>query len=367
MKSLCWLLTAAITQSLLTSSVLAQQFNRIATIAGDGKAEKLVSEGPALETNLANPFGIGEEADGSLVICSFDWHVLYRLDPNRKTLKVIAGSGAKGVGGTPGGPALAMEMNQPHELQIDQKGNIHIADTMNHRVVSYIRSNQTWHPLAGTGQADFSGDGGPAAKATINQAYSIALDGDQLMIVDLKNQRLRQLDLTSGIIQTICGTGESKLPKDGQIAKEATLADPRSVAVDAQNIWIVLRGGNSVWRIDRSSQKIYHVAGTGKKGFTGDGGDAKLATFNGPKGIAVDPGVAVYLADTENHAIRRIDLKSGIVTTLVGSPKGEKGFNGDGDQLQSRLLNRPHGVTLLRNGDLVIGDSENHRVRILSR
>lgn len=352
---------------LLLSSGLQAQFQRIETIAGNGKAEKLVVSGPAKEINLANPFGIGEEADGSLVICSFDWHVLYRLDASRKNLEVIAGSGKKGLGGTPGGSALQMEMNQPHELQIDKAGNIHIADTMNNRVVSYIRSDQSWKPLAGTGIADFSGDGGPATAATINQAYSIALDEQLLFIVDLKNQRLRQLDLISGKIETICGTGESKLPTDGQLAKESTLADPRSVAVDKDNLWIVLRGGNSVWRLDRKTQKVHHVAGTGKKGFSGDGGDAKLATFNGPKGIAVDPGIALYLADTENHAIRRIDLKTGTVSTLVGSSKGEKGFNGDGGDLQSRLLNRPHGVYLLRNGDLVIGDSENHRVRLVTK
>ena len=97
-------ITGLIIAFVATTSTSAQ-FTRIATIAGDGKAEKLSVEGAALETSLANPFGIGEEADGSLVICSFDWHVLYRLDASRKTLKVIAGSGAKGMGGSPGGPA----------------------------------------------------------------------------------------------------------------------------------------------------------------------------------------------------------------------------------------------------------------------
>lgn len=349
------------------SSSAFGQYSRITTIAGSGAADKLVNAGPALQTPIANPFGIGELADGSLIICSFDWHVLYHLDAKRQNLKVIAGSGQKGMGGQPGGSALTMQMNQPHELQIDSKGDIYIADTMNHRVVKYVSGNQTWQPLAGTGAADFSGDGGAAISATINQAYSIALDNSTLFVVDLKNQRVRQVDLSTGVITNVCGTGESKLPVDGSPAKGSSLADPRSVAVDPNNIWIVLRGGNSVWRIDRKTDTIYHVAGTGKKGFSGDGGDAKLATFNGPKGIAVDPGVALYLADTENHAIRRIDLTSGKVTTLVGSPKGEKGFNGDGEQLQNRLLNRPHGVCLLRNGDLAIGDSENHRVRIVTR
>jgi DNA-binding beta-propeller fold protein YncE len=129
----------------------------------------------------------------------------------------------------------------------------------------------------------------------------------------------------------------------------------------------VLREGNSVWRLDRRDLRLYHVAGTGEKGFSGDGGNALDATFNGPKGIAVDPGRAVYVADTENHAIRMIDLKSQKIQTIAGSPSGTRGFNGDGDAPDTRLLNRPHGVCLLSNGALLIGDSENHRVRMLEK
>lgn len=349
------------------NAVNAQNFLRIDTIAGNGTADNLVAAGGATEIGLANPFGIGEQADGGLVVCSFDWHVLFRLDPNYRTLKVIAGSGKKGLQGTPGQSALLMSMDQPHELQVDKLGDVLVADTMNHRIVKVLTSTGTWQPLAGTGKPDFSGDGGPAVKAVLNQAYSLALDGDQLFVVDLKNQRLRLINLIDQQIQTICGTGLSQQPVDGELAKEQPLADPRSVAVDQANIWIVLRGGNSIWRINRQNNRIYHVAGTGKKGFSGDGGDAKLATFNGPKGVAVDPGTALYIADTENHAIRRIDLRSGVITTLVGSPQGQKGFNGDGGDLHQRLLNRPHGICLLKSGDIIISDSENHRVRRLTQ
>ena len=141
---------------------------------------------------------------------------------------------------------------------------------------------------------------------------------------------------------------------------------PRSLAVDADNVWVVLREGNSVWRIDRKSGKIHHVAGSGKKGFTGDGGPGIEAELNGPKGIAVDPGKFIYIADTENNAIRCVDLKSGIIKTIAGSPSGVKGFNGDGAKPTERLLARPHGVCLMDN-QLIIGDSENHRVRALRR
>ncbi|MEM7473669.1 MAG: hypothetical protein AAF483_01615, partial [Planctomycetota bacterium] len=278
----------------------------------------------------------------------------------------IAGTRTAGLGGRAGDLPGTVLLNQPHEIQVDEAGNILIADTRNHRVGMIAADTGRWMPVAGSGKEGFSGDGNDSLEAKMNQAYSIAVDGNLLFIADLKNHRIREVDRERGIIRTICGTGEKKIPSDGAIALESPLAGPRSLAVDSDNLWIVLREGNSVWRIDRKRKTIHHVAGTGKKGFTGDGGVASNATFAGPKGIAVDPGVALYVADTENHAIRRIDLSSGKIATVMGA-LGKKGFDGDGDEVQKRLLARPHGVCLLPNGNLLVGDSENHRVRMLEK
>lgn len=351
---------------LLTTPVVAQ-YRRIETIAGNGQSGALRFQGRANSLSVANPFGIQRQRDGGLVIASFDQHVLYRLDAGYSALEVIAGTGSAGMSGRSGDHAVKVMLNAPHEVQVDAVGNIYVADTSNHRVGMVEANTGRWLIVAGTGERGFSGDGGQAAQAKLDQAYSIALDGDQLLIADLGNHRIRQVDLRSRIITTICGTGEKSTPIEGGRAIEQALAGPRSLAVDPENIWIVLREGNSVWRIDRSSNRTYHVAGTGEKGFSGDGEGARLARLNGPKGIAVDPGVAVFIADTENHAVRVIELASQKIRTLVGSPQGESGFNGDGDELTKRLLKRPHGICLLPNGDLVIGDSENHRVRILTQ
>jgi sugar lactone lactonase YvrE len=341
------------------------RFRLIRTIAGSGQTGEMRLQGRASNFVLSNPFGIQEEEDGSLIIASFDQHAIYRLDPSYTTLRVIAGTGNAGIAGTGGQPATQVMLNAPHEVQVDQAGNIYVADTNNHRVGVIEAGTGRWRVLAGTGQSGFSGDSGPASEARLNQAYSIALDGERLLIADLGNHRIRAVDLRSGIINTICGTGEKKLPVNGGAAREQSLAGPRSLAVDDRNIWIVLREGNSVWRIDRTTNRIFHVAGSGEKGFSGDGGDALKATFNGPKGIVVSPGFAVYIADTENHAVRAINLASGNIQTIVGSPTGRGGFSGDGNALQMRLLSRPHGLCLLRSGELAIGDSENHRVRLL--
>ncbi len=338
----------------------------IRTIAGNGQAGAAQDKGRALDMPLSNPFGIQPEADGGLIIASFDQHVLYRLDASYGRLERIAGTGKAGLSGTGGEHPTDVQFNEPHEIQVDKQGNIYVADTKNHRVGKIDAGTGRWSVVAGNGKLGFSGDQGPANQATMNQAYSIAVDGENLFIADLGNHRIRHVDLSGGTIKTICGTGEKKPPVDGGLAISQSLQGPRSLAIDAKNLWIVQREGNSVWRIDRQAGTIHHVAGTGQKGFSGDGGAAKLATFNGPKGIAVDPDVAVYIVDTENHAIRRVDLKSGKISTLVGSAQGKAGFNGDGGELTTRLLSRPHGVCLLQGGELLIGDSENHRVRLVS-
>ena len=140
---------------------------------------------------------------------------------------------------------------------------------------------------------------------------------------------------------------------------------PRSLDLDSQgNLWLATREGNQVFRIDPKQRKIYHIAGTGKAGFTGHGGLAKQANLSGPKGIAVGPDGNIYLADCESHSIRMIDLKKGTIELLVGD--GKKGDGPDGDPLKCKLA-RPHGIFVDSDGTIFIGDSENHRVRILKR
>lgn len=348
-----------------SSQVVNSGFRKITTIAGNGKTGQPVQKGRALDVPLSNPFGIQPESDGSLIIASYDQHVIYRLDPTYRRLERIAGNGTKGFSGKDGDLPLQVAMNQPHEVQVDADGNIFIADTMNHRVGMIEADTGRWKTVAGSGQPGFSGDGGPAKEAELKQAYSIIVDGQDLFIADLQNQRIRKVRLRNGVIETLCGNGTKEMPTHGGAAISQPLAGPRSLAADPDNLWIVLREGNSVWRIDRNDGRIYHVAGTGEKGFSGDGGPAKKATFAGPKGITVDPGVALYIADTENHAIRRVDLENGLISTVIGK-SGKPGFDGDGDEIQNRQLSRPHGVCLLPGGELLIGDSENHRVRMLT-
>ena len=138
---------------------------------------------------------------------------------------------------------------------------------------------------------------------------------------------------------------------------------PRALFLQNDSLWVALREGHSVWRLDLSNDVWRHVAGTGKKGYSGDGGDAKQAAFDGPKGIAVGPAEKVYVVDTENQAIRIIDLKFGTISTLAGSGPAAKGFRGDGGLARRSQLNRPHGICAANDGTVYFGDNENHRVR----
>jgi len=216
----------------------------------------------------------------------------------------------------------------------------------NHIVRRVDAKTRTVSTVAGTGVAGFSGDGGPAVKAQLRQPHSIAFDSEgKLLICDIGNHRIRRVDVERATIETWAGTGERKPTPDGAPIAGTPLNGPRAITVapDGQ-LYLVLREGNAVYRIDPRGGRIYHVGGTGETGYTGDGGPAKDAKLSGPKGIAWAPDNSLYLADTESHTIRRIDLKSGIITTVL------------------RGLKRPHGIFVAKDGTVYVADSESHRV-----
>jgi DNA-binding beta-propeller fold protein YncE len=218
--------------------------------------------------------------------------------------------------------------------------------------------------VAGTGEAGFSGDGGAATAAQLRQPHSIAFDaGGDLLVCDIGNQRLRLVATRDGTIRTLSGTGEREpTPDEGPLAG-TPLRGPRSIDTDDQgNAYLVLREGNAVFRLDLAAGRLQRIAGTGTTGYTGDGGPALSATFNGPKGIAYSAADrSLYIVDTENHVIRRMNLESGLIETVLGT--GQSGDGPDGDPLTCRLA-RPHGV-YVHQGVVYVTDSESHRVRAI--
>ncbi len=334
----------------------------VSTFAGTGSAGYAGDGGPATAAQIDNPFGLVRGPDGAIWFCEYTGHKIRRVAPDG-TISTIAGTDKKGYSGD-GGPALQAQFNLPHELRFSPAGDLFIVDMVNNAVRKIDMKTQVITTAAGTGKPGYSGDGGPAVQAELKQPHSIAFSPEgQLCICDIGNNVIRRLDLSTGIISTIAGTGKAGPTPDGAAIKGTPLMGPRSMDFDkAGNLWLVTREGNQVLKLDLKADRIQVIAGTGKKGFTGNGGPAKLATLSGPKGISIDGKGNIWLADCESHSIRMIDAASGNLELIAGT--GVKGNGPDGDPLKC-LMARPHGVFCDADGTVFIGDSESHRVRLL--
>ena len=332
---------------------------RIVTVAGTG-AQGFAGDGESVKTaKLDQPFGVLFGPDGALIWTEFGSNRILRLTSGK--IAVVAGTGAKGHAGD-GAGARQAELSTPHEVRFDSKGNMYVAERDTHVIRFVDGKSGVISTLAGTGAPGFSGDTGPSAQAQLRQPHSIVLDrSDNLYICDIGNNRIRRRDAASGTITTFAGNGETADTPD-EAPLTAPLRGPRSIDIGPDGtMYLILREGNKVFSLDPARKVLKRIAGTGAKGYGGDGGPALDCTWNGPKGIAYAPDGSLYVSDTENHVIRRVSLSDGTVSTVVGT--GMRGDGPDGDP-RACALARPHGVTV-HDGMLYIGDSENHRIRAL--
>jgi len=335
----------------------------ISTVAGNGTQGSAGEGGPATAAQIDNPFGVVRGPDGALWFTQYTGQRISKVTADGKLVNV-AGTGKKGYTGD-GGPALEATFNLPHELRFDKAGNYYIADMANHAIRRVDAKTGVITTFAGTGKLGYSGDGGPAAQAELKQPHSIQFDpsGESLLICDIGNHVIRRVDMKSGTISTYAGVGKAGATPDGSPIVGTPLNGPRSIDFDSKgDLWLVTREGNQVFRFDLKAGVIHHIAGTGKKGFTGNGGPAKEATLSGPKGVAIDAAGNAWLADTESHSVRMVEAKSGKLLLMAGT--GEKGDGPDGDPLGCKMA-RLHGIFVDKDGAVYIGDSEAHRVRVL--
>jgi len=332
---------------------------RIETYAGNGR--KGGQDGPRLEASLDDPFGCVRGPDDALYVCEFGGHRVRRIDPDGR-VTTLAGTGEAGYSGD-AGPALEARLNKPHELRIGPDGALYVSDSFNHVIRRIDLDRAVISTVAGNGERGFAGDGGPATAASLDRPHSFEFGPDgTLYIADVGNHRIRAVDPDDGTIRTLAGTGAKAPTPDGARFATAPLHGPRAIDIDRHGrLWVALREGNQVHRLDLDAGTIHHLAGTGAKGYSGDGGPAREATLDGPKGIMIDAAGDAWVVDTENHAIRVIRAADGTIETLVGT--GTAGDGPDGDPRLCRLA-RPHGV-LLDPAGVFIADSENHVVRRL--
>ncbi len=334
----------------------------ITTVAGTGERGYHGDGGLATVAQLSEPFMCAFDGAGNLYIAEAMNHCIRRVYWDSGVIVTIAGTGEEGYSGD-GGPAIHATFNQPYSLQVDTNGDIYIVDRLNYVIRRIEADTGIISTVAGTGESGYGGDGGLATQAQFREPNDCYLDGrGGLLIADVQDQRIRRLDLSSGVIATFAGNGKKERGGDGRLALEASILGARAVCMDgAGNTYIAEREGNGIRKVDAHGV-MHTLAGTGEFGYTGDDGPALEATWGGPKAIRCDHAGNLLVVDTENHAIRRIDADTGIVTTIAG---GRLGGEGDGGPADKAAMDRPHGADVDAHGNIYIADSNNHRVRVV--
>jgi streptogramin lyase len=348
-------------------AIAVAQAASVSTVLGTGKAGYSGTE-------VNNPYGMTIGPDGALYFCDLGNQRVRRFDLKTKTVSTIAGNGMAGYSGD-GGPATDASLRAPHELTFDTKGDLYFAERDNHVIRKVDMKTGIISTAAGTGVAGYGGDGGPAAKAQLRQPHSVVRDRDgTLLICDLGNHRIRRLHPDTGVIETWAGTGDMGATPEGAAVAGTPVNGPRSIVLAPNgDLYIALREGNAILRVDAKARTFHRIAGSGETGYSGDGGPALNATFGGsakgqaaklagPKGLALGPDGTLYIADTDSHAIRKLDAKTGVITTILGT--GTAGDGPETNPLECKL-SRPHAV-LFTGGKLYVADSEAHRIRLLS-
>jgi len=386
----------------------------ISTVAGTGLLSRLGDGGPATEAGLTSPTGVAVDGSGNLFISDSGRHVIRRVDVggtidrvagdyeqryhgdggpalsaglmnaygvalgpnndlyiadtyNQRIRKVTDGVintvAGTGYGGSleDGIPATGARLKSPVALAVDSQNNIYIADTYSHRI-RRVDAAGNIVTVAGKGVPGNAGDGGQAVAAILKSPHGLALGPDNsLYIADRTDHRVRKVT-AAGVISTLAGTGEEGLSADGAAAAFANLDGPCAVAVGPSgSVYFSDSGSNRVRKIGLDGN-LSTVAGKGVAGYSGDDGPAAEARLNNPSAIAVDGSESIYIADTNNHRIRKVD-GGGTITTVAGN--GTPGYSGDGASATAASLNFPNGVAVDADGNVFIADTSNHRVRMV--
>jgi len=294
---------------------------KVTTAAGTGDRGYSGDGGPASEARISIPELIAVDDAGNLYITDRGNARIRRVDASTGVISTFAGTGNVGYDGDHG---LATEatLSYPFGVHADSAGDVYIADTENHVVRRVDGDTGVIATVAGSGVAGYAVDGGRALEAQLNRPHNFAFDlQGRLVIGDSQNQRIRRVDLETGIITTLYGSGEQGTSPDGIHASEAAFAYFGSLLIaDDGDLLVAGWVDNRIRRIDAESGIISTIAGNGTPGYSGDGGPATEAQIHGPYGMALHPDGSLYIAEAENGVIRRVDLESGTISTVAGTP-----------------------------------------------
>ncbi len=337
------------------SSAQLVQLNRITTIAGIGTRGYSGDGGPATDARVSDVIGPSLDGAGNLYFADASNNRVRKVTVSTGIITTIAGNGTGGFSGD-GGAATSAELDSPHGVAVDSSGNVYIADTSNNRVRVVTASSGTISTLVGNGTAGFSGDGGAAASAELNGPVAIAVDrSGNVYIADGNNARVRVVTASTGIITTVAGDGTIGYSGDGGPATSAALNQPLGLAVDrAKNLYIADPQNNRIRLVNASSGTITTAVGNGAAGYSGDGGPATSAELDSPSAVALDDAGNIFIVDAANHRIREVVASSGDIVTLAGN--GTAGDSGDSGLATSATLQTPTGIAVGAGNGFFITD-----------
>ena len=346
----------------VSGSAVAQTAGNIQTVAGSGLQSPSGDGGPATQAGLNVPVDVYVDPSGNLFITDQFNNRIRKVAPNG-TISTVAGTGVAGFSGD-GGPAVNAEINTPTGIRGDSSGNLYIADVGNQRIRK-VDTSGIITTFAGNGNKGYGGDGGPAVNASFYNAVRVAIDpSGNVLVADQSDHRVRRIT-PAGIITTFAGNGvgtpsTGAFSGDGGPAVDASLNNPTAIAVDGKGVVYISDQFNQRIRKVDLNGTITTIAGNGNAGYAGDGGPASAATLNYPGGITVDSSGNLYFSDDLNYRTRMISA-SGAMSTVAGN--GTQGFSGDSGSATAAELNGEFGVALDLQGDLYIADSMNNRIR----
>ena len=352
------------------ASAQARGDSAITTVAGNGTAGYVAAQdgGLAIQAELDEPFGTAVDAMGNLYIADRANNRIRRVDAATGIITTVNLQRQAPVYSAD--PETDPRLNGPRAVALDPSGNLYIADTQNQRVLK-LDAAGILKTIAGTGTAGYRAaqEGRPARQAQLDSPSGVAVDAaGNVYIADYNNQRVRRIDAVTSIITTVAGTGDAgyMASQDGGPATAAELNHPGGIAVDGTgNLYIADTDNHRIRKVDASTRKITTVAGSGTAGYSvrDEGTSALRAALNAPCGVAIDAHGNLYIADYSNNRIRKVTATTNIITTLAGN--GIAGYiaSEDGGAATSARLDKPRGVAVDGAGNVFISDYNNSRVR----
>jgi sugar lactone lactonase YvrE len=349
---------------LVATGVVASAKRVIEAVVAPGTISGIAGVGSeaASAGSATSPQGLAVAANGDLYVADAERHVVQRVDFLTGDVTVVAGTGIAGSTGD-GGPAFKARLRSPAGLCITGGGDLYIADAGAHVVRRVSAATGAITTVAGTGSAGGGGDGGPATGARLNAPHGIAADArGNLFIADTGNHRVRCVMASSGVISSVAGQGAPGYSGDGSRAVGARLNAPEDVAVAPNgDLYIADTRNHAIRRVTAGTGIILTSAGAGTPGYSGDGGAATAARLTTPESVDLGPDGDLYVADTGNHAVRRVDLEAGTIATIAGT--GSPGRSGDGGPSTLARLDAPCGLAVGPSGEYFVADRSDGRVR----